>query len=491
MKNQSVYLTLDIGASSGRLFAVITDDSKIELDEISRFQNKIYKNGEGLYWDFGHLFLEIVNALKKGIDKYPKAKSLGIDTWGVDYGFIDEKGKLIENPRCYRDSRSIHAKKKFELEFSKEDLYHQTGTQQLPFNTIYQLYDDYINQKDLIKKSKWMLLIPDLISYYLTGEISTEVTNASTTSLFDSKRTSWISLNHEFFDLTKRFSTLVKPATLKGYLKDEFKIGKLPVISVCSHDTASAFISVKNHYQQAIISSGTWSLIGKSIESPIIDEKALTYGFTNELGMFNHIRFLKNVMGLWIINQIKADLEKQQDSLSFFELEKKAISAEPFKYFIDPDDDIFLEPNHMINKVNQYFEKTEQHQTSDISIILRAVYESLAFKYRLTIEQLEKITDESIDHIIIIGGGNQSDLLNQFTANLTKRKIIIGPTEATVLGNALAQMYYFRDIKSLKSGQNMIENSYDQKIFEPDYCNDYEKAYKRFKKIIGNEEVHG
>lgn len=488
MGAEHVYLSLDIGASSGRLFAVINNDEKIYLDEISRFDNKIYQRDDKLYWDFGHLFLEIIEALRNGLEKYPNAKSLGIDTWGVDYGLIDYDGNLLENPRCYRDQRGFKAKRQLETFLSNKHLYELTGIQQLHFNTIYQLFDDYSSDKEKLTQTKHILLIPDLIAYYLTGEVSTEITNASTTALFDSKKQDWITHNHDFFNLTDKFPALTKPSLLKGYLKSEFNLKDLPVISVCSHDTASAFISVKNQNHQVIISSGTWSLVGKNIEHPILNDDALSYGFTNEIGMFNHIRFLKNVMGLWIVNQIKAELEKQQESISFFELEKKAITAEPFQYFIDPDDTLFIEPGQMIHKINTYFKKTNQQQTNDISIILRAVYESLAFKYRLTIERLETITEEKIDSLIIIGGGNQSDLLNQFTANLTKKNLFIGPSEATVLGNALAQMYFFKDIKSLKSGQNLIELSFGQKLFEPDYCSDCEQAYLKFKNIIGNEE---
>jgi sugar (pentulose or hexulose) kinase len=348
-----------------------------------------------------------------------------------------------------------------------------------------------MNDQDTFNKAKWILLMPDLIAYHLTGEVSTEITNASTTSLYSHKKQDWLGLKEEFYKISHKFPTLVKPGTLKGHLKASFGLKQLPIISICSHDTASAYISVKQKDSQALINSGTWSLVGKIIKQPIIKQTVLEYGFTNETGMFHHVRFLKNIMGFWIINQIKADLEKHQETYSFFKLEKKAISAEPFQYFIDPDDNIFLEPGHMIDKVNMYFEKTNQKQTHDIGVILRCVYESLAFKYRLTIERLELITKYHIDDIMIIGGGNQSDLLNQFTANLTNRKIIIGPTEATVLGNALVQMYYFRDVKTIKSGQNLIENSFEQIVYEPDYCNEYEKAYERFKSIIGNEGYHG
>lgn len=479
------YLAIDIGASSGRAMIVTYLEHRISYYELHRFKNIIYEKDQKLFWDFKHLMREINFAIDDAISKYPQLKSVGIDTWGVDYGYIDYDLKLIEDPRCYRDIRNKDAFLEVYKHITKENLYKKTGIQYLPFNTIYQLQDDLMHEDSMIAKAKHILLIPDLIAFHLTHTLATDITNASTTNLLDAKTKTWITGSH-LDHLIHKFPPFIKPGQCYGYIEKH----NLPVIATCSHDTASAFASISKVRQQAIISSGTWSLIGILLQNPILSKKSYNLNFTNELGYLNQTRYLKNVMGLWIINQIKEDLHNDGLSYDYVELEKLAMSSTPFAYFLDPDDPMFIEKGHMINRVKTYFVKTNQKETHDIKHILRAVYEGLAFKYRMILDDIEILTKKKINEIIIIGGGNQSCLLNQFTANLTKRHVIIGPTEASVLGNALLQMIYFNDVSSAKEGHNIILKSIQSRFITSEF-NDYEYAYQLFVNHMREKENHG
>ena len=482
------YLAIDLGASSGRTFVVKKEKNRITIDEIYRFQNKVTVKDDHIFWDFKSLMNDIIMGIKQSFSQYPEISSIGIDSWGVDYGFISDQGQLIENPFCYRDQRGENSSYVFHQTFSKENLYRLTGIQYLPFNTIYQLLDDISQPGFNLHQVKAVMLIPDVIGYLLTGQMTTELTNASTTSLLNTNTKTWIKEVSELTSLIEKFPPIAKPGTIKGYLKPDLGLSQIPVIHVCSHDTASAFASIHLEQHQVLISSGTWSLVGTLLKKPINSRISQHMNFTNEIGLNQHIRFLKNVMGLWILNQVKETLNQRGLHYNFFDMEKMAMTSEPFRYFIDPDDPMFIKPGDMIERIYQFFEKTEQDKPKNISSVYRAVYESLAFKYRYVIEQLEILIGHQLNEIVIVGGGNQSRLLNQFTANLTNRKVIIGPTEATVLGNALVQMYATKSIKSYKTGQKMIMQNFNGQSIEPMYCTAYDDAYKKFLKIINKGE---
>lgn len=480
---KSKYLSIDIGASSGRAIVIIVDKDKIQIDEVYRFLNETLSIDDKLYWNFDQLISEVKKGISKSYEKHPDVKSIGIDTWGVDYGLIDRAGNLIGQPRCYRDDRNHRAKDNFHQDYDASTLYRLTGIQQLPFNTIYQLYDDYSN-KVLFNQISHILLLPNLIGYALTGQMATELTNASTTSMLNANTKTWISDPTIVQDFTSKFPNLVKPATLLGTLNAIPGLPPLPVINICSHDTASAFVSTRLSEEQVLISSGTWSLIGTNLSKPNLSETSMDLNFTNELGMNNQTRFLKNVMGMWILNETKKLLELNHKPLSFFDIEKKAISSKPMTAFIDPDDAIFMGPGNMVDKIHKFLNETNQPIPKTDGELLRIIYESYAFKYRYTIDNMQKILKKPLTEIVIIGGGNQSKFLNQMTANYTHRKVITGAKEATVLGNGLVQMLYFKDIKTIKKGQTMIQKSFETHSYEVSYCVDCDEGYQRFLSII-------
>lgn len=482
----SKYLSIDIGASSGRAVVVIKDKQTLRLDEAYRFKTKSYEK-EGLhYWDFNDLFKEVVTGIEKAFFLHEEIKSIGIDTFGVDYGRLDQNGTLNSDPLCYRNKRFIESSTLFHESYSKEALYSLTGIQYLPFNTIYQLYDHVRHNQ--LNKQETILLLPNLIGYFLTGNKQTEVTNASTTALYDSRTNRFVETLFEVDKQKNSFASLVNPGVILGETLETFNFPKTPVINVCSHDTASAFVSTRILKNQALISSGTWSLVGTILAKPKRSKEALRCNFTNELGYLGQTRFLKNIMGMWLINESRSELMKSNEDLSFFDLEKKAISSEPFLAFIDPDDEIFLTKGSMIERMRTYLEKTNQNIPIKTEGMLRVIYESLAFKYRYTIEQLEKVLQRPMDEILIIGGGSQSKLLNQMTANFCKKRVITGAVEATVLGNAIVQMHYFKEIKTIKSGQTLIEKSFKGTVYEPTECEACEEAYERFLKLIEGDK---
>ncbi len=356
----------------------------------------------------------------------------------------------------------------------------------MSLNTIYQIYDDLKNN-NTVNCANTILLLPNLIGYYLTGAKSSEITHASTTSLLNAKTKKWINEIDELNEIISKFPKLQQPATLLGYTKESLGVGRVPVINVCSHDTASAFTSVDVSSDTVIISSGTWSLIGTQLEKPILTEKAKQMNFTNELGFLNQTRFLKNTMGMWVINHIKKELDKKGKKYSFSNLEKKALLAKPFQRWIDLDHDIFQQPNNMLEKLEEYFKITNQEIVKDENTIIRMIYENMALKYRYVIESMESILNKKFSKIVIIGGGNQSKFLNRLIANITKKEVLIGPQEASVLGNGIVQMVYFNDLKDINEGKKMIKNTCEGEIYYPEDDLDYDKHYETFKKHIKKE----
>lgn len=486
MKN--VYLAIDIGASSGR-HMIVTKQNDIFLDEIYRFENNFYEKEGHFFWSHKRLFEEVKKGIKLAIKKYPTLKSIGIDTWGVDYTYINKDGKIIRDPISYRDTRGLTVKDELYKVIPKDKLYNQTGIQYINFNTIYQMYHDTLHFKEDIKQAHKMLMFPDLIGYYLTNEIALEYTNFSTTNMMDVKSSKAIKDIEKLGIAKKLLPNIVKPGNFLGYLDifeaTELKHKKIKVFNVCSHDTASAFASVKKEKGVAILSAGTWSLLGTITDEPILNKKAKENNFTNEAGI-QGTRFLKNIMGMWIINQCKLKWESGGQRLTYKALEKKALLSKQYKCFIDPDAAIFNNKDNMPLNVQTYCRETNQEVPETIGEITRTVYESLAFKYRYVLERLEETLGYPIHKIIMIGGGTQSNMLNELTRKLTQREVEIGPIEATVLGNSIVQMLANQDIDSISEGQDLISKHHtkvNSKVFD---SND-ELAYSRFLKLIDGE----
>ena len=486
MENKRI-LAFDFGASSGRAMICTLKDGKLNLEEIHRFPNEPVKVGGKLYWDILRLFHEI----KQGITKATLSGGfdyLGIDTWGVDYGLINEYGELVTNPTHYRDESTIGMPEEVFKSISKEELYSVAGTQCLNFNTVYQLAYAAKYRKDEFKLGKKLLLIPDLFAYFLTGKMRMEYSNASTTNLLDASDKTISKEILEKIGVDKDiFPEIIMAGEEYGMLSDEIceelHCKKVPVIAVATHDTASAVVAVPTlNKDYAYISCGTWSLFGTVIDKPILSKESCSIGYTNEGAFDGKIRYLKNIMGLWLIQQSRNEWKRQGLDVSFDEMEKAAKEAEPFKCFIDPDAPDFVAPGNMPKRVTEYCKKTGQFVPTTMGEILRCIYQSLALKYKYSIEHLEQLTGKKYDCVHMIGGGIKDNLLCSMTASACGRTVKAGPVEATVTGNVLVQMMSAGMIKDLDEGRKIVLNSFPVKTFEAENTADWEKAYETFKK---------
>ncbi|MBU1114352.1 MAG: rhamnulokinase, partial [Bacteroidetes bacterium] len=428
---ESKFLAIDFGAESGRAIVGILKDKKIELVEVHRFPNKIVNVFDSMYWNILYLYDE----LKKGIIKaiqlgHHDIESIAVDTWGVDFGLITKDGQLLGFPFAYRDARTNGMlERAFEL-LPKDEIYKLTGNQFMQINSAFQLLSMVECNNQLLKSADKLLFMPDLFNYLLTGEKKSEYTIASTSQLLNAKEKKWEQKIFSQLNLPQRLmADIVMPGTKIGNLLpsvcDSTVLNNVEVIAVGSHDTASAVAAVPNLEENGVyISSGTWSLIGIESDQPIINKESLKYNFTNEGGVGGKIRFLSNVMGMWIIQQLKKEWELGGSKYTYSELNELAASAAPFICVIDPDNTEFLNPKSMVETINHFCEKTNQKKPNTKGEYVRAVLESLAFKYRSIIEKINELTDRNIQTINIVGGGSQNDLLNQFTANATGIKVV-------------------------------------------------------------------
>ena len=460
--NKQYYLAIDIGASSGRHILGYIEDGKMVLEEIYRFKNGAEKRGDKLVWNDQNLFESIVNGLKKckEIGKIPV--SIGIDTWGVDYALLDENDNLIGEVYSYRDDRTLSVIDEVHSIVSENEAYERTGIQKQVFNTIYQLYCDKKSGK--INNAKTFLMMPDYLHFLLTGIKKNEYTNASTTGLLNAKTREWDMEIIDRLGLKKElFKSLSQPGTLVGALKDEIvkEVGfSANVYLPATHDTASAVMAVPNTELPLYISSGTWSLMGIESQNEITTDVANKSGFSNEGGYGKSVRFLKNIMGLWMIQNVKKEL---YDKYSFTELAEEAAKVSDFDSIVDVNDLSFFAPESMIDAVKNYCKKTGQKVPETVGEIALCVYASLAKCYNLAVEQIEEITGVKFNEINIVGGGCQNVLLNKLTARYTNRKVVAGPIEATATGNIMAQMLASGEIASLADGKNLIKESFEIK----------------------------
>lgn len=456
------YLSIDIGASSGRHILSSIQNGKLVLEEVYRFENGMTEKDGHLVWDYEKLFRDIVDGLKecKKVNKIPV--SVGIDTWGVDYALIDGNGAVIGDVYAYRDGRTEEPIKKLHEKIPFETLYERTGSQFQIYNTIYQLYADKLSGK--LDKAERFLMMPDFFNYLLTGVMKNEFTNASTTGLMSAKTREWdIQTVKELGLPEKLFTELSDPATLVGSVKPEIakEIGyDLKVVLPATHDTASAVMAVPEIGQPLYISSGTWSLLG--IESPVAisTADALRENFTNEGGYGRSTRFLKNIMGLWMIQCVRREYNKKYSWGDFVTLSKE---VKDFDSIVDVNDASFLAPASMIDAIKEYCRKTEQKVPETPGEIALCVYDSLAVCYKKAVETVEKVTGYSFDTIHIVGGGCQNEYLNELTAKRTGRKVVAGPVEATAIGNALSQLIYDGAVKDVIEAKELVKSSFDTK----------------------------
>ena len=465
-------LAFDFGASGGRAMCGTFNGEKITIEELHRFSNDpVILNGT-MYWDVLRLFFEIKQGLIKA-KKCGHIESIGIDTWGVDFGLIDREGRLLENPVHYRDARTEGMlEESFHL-IDKKRFYEITGNQFMEINTAFQLLYLLKNRKDLLERADKMLLMPDLFNYFLTGEKKAEYSIASTTQLLDAKEGKWSDEVISALGLPKEiFPEIVPTGTKIGQLSEEIcgelGLDRIDVIAAAGHDTQAAMVAVPASEDDFIfLSCGTWSLLGTELEAPIINEKSEFYNITNEGGYGRKTSFLKNIIGLWCIQESRRQWIREGQEYGFGELEKMAAASEPLKCFIDPDAPEFTPAGNIPERIREYCRRTGQAVPETIGEVVRCINESLAMKYRQAVEEIKDCTGKDYQTIYIVGGGTQSALLCQFTANACGCRVSAGPVEATVLGNVALQLMATGEIGSLKEARKIVRRSQDIKIYEP------------------------
>ena len=482
-------LAFDFGASSGRAIIGCFDGDKITLEEVHRFSNDPVSVGDTVYWDVLRLFYEI----KQGIIKAKIAggfDSIGIDTWGVDFGLIDSEGKLMENPVHYRDARTVGLVDEAFKTMPKEKLYGITGIQFMELNTLFQLISLKKYRPWMLERADKMLFMPDLFGYMLTGKMCAEYSIASTSQLIDLGNRTWSKEILDAFGIKESiFAPLVQPGTVLGELSkeicEECGVDPVPVISVCGHDTQSAITSVPcEDGDFAFLSSGTWSLFGTELDKPIVNETSMNINITNEGGFDGSTGFLKNIIGLWLIQESRRQWKREGKEYYYADLEKLALAAEPFKCFIDPDAPEFVPHGNIPERVREFCRKTGQYVPETVGEIMRCIYESLAMKYRLTFEKLRECTERDYPVIHVIGGGTKDGLLCQMTANSCDRTVKAGPIEATVMGNVAVQLMSDGSVKNIGQARKIVADSSELKTFEPKDTDKWAMAYEDFLKIV-------
>ena len=470
--SKNVYLAADFGGGSGRVIAGWLDQGRIVMEEVHRFGNRQVRLGDHVYWDFPALFEDMKAGLKKAAAKGYNVKSIGIDTWGVDFGLIDRDGQLLGNPVCYRDARTAGIPEQVAKIIDPTSHYATTGIQVMEINTLSQLYS--MKGSAQLDAAAHLLFMPDLFSYFLTGTINNEYCIASTSELLDAQKRDWSWDTIEALGLPKHiFGPIVMPGTVRGKLRadiaEETGLGEVEVVAVGSHDTASAVAAVpaeEDGSLVAFLSSGTWSLLGVELADPVLTEEARLAEFTNEGGVEGRIRFLQNITGLWILQRLMSEWKEQGEEQTFGELLPAAERAE-ITSLIPVADAAFMNPASMEQAICDYCEKTQQPVPTSKAEMTRCVLQSLAKKYQEAIAGANPLLPAPISKLHIIGGGSQNALLNQLTADALGVPVWAGPVEATAMGNILVQAQAAGEVKDIADLRSVVRNSVKPNIFEP------------------------
>ena len=487
---KSNLLAFDIGASSGRAILGILENNKVELLEIHRFKNQMTKIHGSYFWNIFDLFDELKTGLKKCISDFDiQPDSVGIDTWGVDYSLISNEGLLIGLPYAYRDHRTDNSMDEFFEILSKKETYLLSGIQFMQFNTLFQLFSSVQKNYSGLKIAKNLLFTPDALNFLFTGVKKNEYTIASTSQLLKPGKPEWEKKLFEAAGIPAKIAgEIIQPATVLGDLLpevlEETGSAPIPCIAVASHDTASAIVSVPAQGKNwAYLSSGTWSLLGIESNVPLVSEKTLEMNFTNEGGVEGTTRFLKNIMGMWLIQECKR-IWDQEGELDWHQIVELCNASEPFKSIINPDDPSFLNPGNMPVAIQKYCKKTKQPVPESKGEIARCIYDSLVLKYKYTIRQIESVTGNPIEKLHISGGGAHNKIVNQLTADATGIQVIAGPTEATAIGNIMLQAKALGRVKSLDEIREIVRNSFDVAEYTPSPKLDWKSAFKKFEKLL-------
>jgi rhamnulokinase len=483
------YLAFDFGAQSGRAVLAHLQSGILTTEEIHRFPNEPVEYGGSLHWDMPRLWFEVRTALSR-LGEISLA-GIGVDAWGVDYALLGEHGELLQNPYHYRDRRTEGIMEEVLSRVNKEEIYKATGIQFMPINTLYQLFSARRQTPKLIEAAKYLLTIPDLFNYWLTGNAVCEFTNATTTQMVDPLKRVWAAGLMQRLELPAHLpAPIVEPGSVIGTLLPEiaghsFLVGTTVIAPAC-HDTGSAVAAISARDGTAFLSSGTWSLLGTELDSPVITSDALRMNFTNEGGVNGTTRLLKNVMGLWMLQGCRQSWTAQGLSFDYHELIDLAAGETSFRYLLDPDDESFLRPPDMLASINQFCVRTHQPVPQEAGAYARAVLESLAFKYRFVLRNLEQVIGKRVEQIRIIGGGSKNRLLNQLTADSTGRRVFAGPAEATALGNVAVQILATGAATSLQEVRAIVDRSFPTEVFEPRETDQWDQHAERFEQYCGS-----
>jgi rhamnulokinase len=484
------FLAFDLGSESGRAIVGRLRSGRLSIEEIRRFANQpVHFNG-ALHWDAPRLWFEMQSALHS-LSSHDVAQldGIGVDTWGVDYALLGENGALLENPYHYRDARTAGVMERVMKELTPEYIYGITGIQFLPFNTLYQLCAAAQHSPVFLRQAEHLLTMPDLFNFWMTGKAVCEYTNASTTQFLDVHKRNWSTEILEKLGIpTKMLAPLIDSGSVIGPLRPE--LAKLPavsraqVIAPACHDTGSAFAAVYSGEKVALISSGTWSLLGTETKNPVVTEEARRLNFTNEGGVCGTVRLLKNITGMWLLERCRHAWRNQGKEYSYSDLLGMAAAERALRHLVDPDDPSFSLPENMPQAIAAFCAKTGQSSPSTAGAFTRTVLESLALKYRYVLELLESLTGSKYETVHIVGGGSQNDMLNQFAANATGRQVLAGPSEATALGNLAMQMVGTSAVASLDQAREIVAESFSPRKFEPQDAARWQDAYERFRKLV-------
>lgn len=482
MKNKATVLAFDLGASSGRAIRGVYDSGSFSWEELHRFENNPAEKDGHFRWNFGELMREI----RVGIDKAGAFDSVAFDTWGVDFGLLDVSGRLLADPVHYRDGRTDGILGEALRTMDGETLYGETGTQLLQINTLFQLLALQKQEPETLRQAKKLLLMPDLFRFSLCGAVSSERSAASTAQLLRLPQGEWSQAICRAFGLPEG---LLPPLAESGA-----PVGKLPengalVLATAGHDTQCAVAALPDPAPDAaFLSCGTWSLLGCELDAPILTPESMRLGLSNEWGANGKINYLKNIIGLWLIQESRRAWKRTGESYSYADLERLALAAEPLRCFIDPDDPVFTPPGDLPGRVQTYCRETGQYVPQTVGEIMRCIYESLALKYRFAIEQLQQATGKRFGTLHVLGGGAKDGLLCRMTADAAGVRVVAGPVEATALGNLMLQLCALGVLPSLEEGRRMIARRESLKTFEPKQSQAWETAYQTYQTLLQSKE---
>jgi rhamnulokinase len=486
--NSTRYIAFDLGAESGRAIVSWLKSGVLDFAEVRRFPNTPVRAGASLRWNLPQLWSEMRAALTEIEDDALRIDGVGVDTWGCDYALLDGRGELVGLPYCYRDARTDGVMEALFERVPRARIYEATGIQFLPFNTLYQLAAAVEKTPDEIAAAQSFGTIPDVLNYFLTGVLRAEFTNATTTQMVDARTRGWATaLLDEVGIPTRLLPPIVEPGSALGGLRipELSMLDDVPVVAPACHDTGSAVAAIPAGNGRAFVSSGTWSLLGTEVAAPIVTPAALEANFTNEGGVCGTTRLLKNIAGLWLLQECRRGWARAGAEYSYAELmDMAADDRHAFRSLVDPDDPSFLHPADMAASIKGYCARTGQPAPHDPPSFARAILESLAFKYRVVVDAVERLTGVPITEIQIVGGGSRNRVLNQFTADATGRTVIAGPVEATALGNIAMQMLATGAVSSLVEARAIIERSFPVERFVPRAAEQWDVHYGRFKHYV-------